>query len=361
MKYLVAILLVLGFYPAFAQEVDTSAFIQQTERLELEVLNDYHNYTVIPGEEHGLMIVSEPNEFHATGEYWQLIGVDTDLKEKWRQDIFANPGTYFKGYEYNEGSYYMLFGRREFRQEELTVFRIGAESNDTTTFKINTVFPIDLEFFEIMGNTIIFGGYAFYKPVIMLFNMNDKLPKVLPGVYNNFANILDLVPNEGLNIFSVVMTDRLPNKYNTITIKSYAADGTPIQDRTINPGEGKSLLGAASTSFLSGYQYIAGTYSQKKGEYSRGLYLARLRNGIQESIQFHNYGDLENFFVHMSDRREQRVKDRIKRRKASGKRIKFNYRLAIHNIIEQEDQYLMIGEAYYPRYRNASGTGLPAL
>ncbi|MEL7145067.1 MAG: hypothetical protein AAFO69_01760 [Bacteroidota bacterium] len=355
MKNVVAFILMLLVFTVNAQEQDTSSFIKQTNRLEMEVLNDYHNFTVIPGEDNGLLVVSEPNDERTRGEYWEVIGLDTDLKQKWKQNVFAEAGTYLKGYDYNEDNYYMLFAKRQFREEELTVFRIGAGANDTTTYRINTVFPIDLEFFEIMGNTIIFGGYAFYKPVIMLFNMNDKLPKVLPGVYNNFATILDLIPNDRLNIFSVVMTDRLPSKYNTITIKSFASDGTPIQDRTINPGKETNLLDAASTSFLSGYQYIAGTYSKRKNEFSRGLYLARLKNGIQESILYHNYGDLENFFVHMSDRREQRVKERIQRRKASGKKIRFNYRLAIHNIIEQDDQYLMIGEAYYPRYRHAAG------
>lgn len=361
MKYVVTLWLVLTVCLANAQEQDTSSFIKQTHRLELEVYNDYHNFTVIPGDDNGLLVVSEPNDERTVGERWEMIGLDTNLNERWRQNVFANAGTYFKGYDYNEDNYYLLFGRRQFREEELTVFRLGAERNDTTTFRINTVFPIDLEFFEIMGNTIIFGGYAFYKPVIMLFNMNEKLPKVLPGVYNNFASILDLIPNDRLNIFSVVMGDRLPSKYNTVTIKSYASDGTPIQDRTLNPGKETNLLDAASTSFLSGYQYIAGTYSKRKNEYSRGLYLARLKNGIQESILYHNYGDLQNFFVHMSDRREQRVKERIKRRKASGKRIRFNYRLAIHNMIEQDGQYLMIGEAYYPRYRHASGgiAGMP--
>ena len=356
MKYYIALSIVFIISNfSLAQEKDTSSFIRQTDRIEMEVLNDEHSFRVIPGEQNGLMVISQPNDYRTIGELWELTTIDTALNVSWKQTLFAEAGTYLKGYEYNRDNYYLLFGRQQYKQEELTVFRINAIDIDSTTYHINTVFPIDLEFFEIMGNTIIFGGYAFYKPVIMTFNMEDRLPKVLSGVYNNFATILDLVPNDRLNIFSVIMTERLPSKFSTVTIKSFTADGTPIQDRSINPGQEKSLLDAASTSFLSGYQYIAGTYSQRRNDYSRGLYLARMKNGIQESILFHNYGDLENFFVHMSDRREKRVKQRIKRRKENGKRIRFNYRLAIHDIIEQDGQYVMIGEAYYPRYRSSSG------
>jgi len=323
-KIVVIISLNFVLISAFAQKADTSAIIKQTGRLEIELSDDYQDFTVISGEEDGLMIVSDQGE------------------------------EYFKGYEYSEGDFYLLFGKQEFRQEELSVIKYSAATGDTTTYNINTVFPIDLEYFEILGNTMIFGGYAFYKPVIMLFNTENKLPKVLPGVYNNSASILDIVPNEKLGVFSLIMSERLPSKQGTVTIKSYTSDGTPIQDRILNPGTEKSLLDAASTTFLSGYQYVAGTYAQRKTDYSRGLYLARLKNGIQESVTYHNYGNLENFFVHFSDKREKRVKERIKRRKALGKRIKFNYRLAIHDIIEQDDQYIMIGEAYYPRYRSNS-------
>lgn len=58
----------------------------------------------------------------------------------------------------------------------------------------------------------------------------------------------------------------------------------------------------------------------------------------------------------MSERREKRVKERIERRKSLGKKIKFNYRLMVHDIIERENEYILVGEAYYPRYRSTSST-----
>ncbi len=341
---------------ALAQEADTSSIIKQTDRLEIPLTNDYQDFTVISGEGNGLMVVSEVDTEIGNGEEWNILLLDTTFQLKHRTSIASGREIYFKGHEYADHNYFLLFGKQQIRQEELTVIKYNATNGDTTTFKINTVFPIDLEYFEVIGSTIIFGGYAYYKPVVMLYNMNTKLPKVISGIYNNVSSILDVIPNDQLGIFSIVMSERLPGKQGTVTIKSYTADGTPIQDRRLDPGENRTLLDAASTSFLSGYQYVAGTYAKRKSEFSRGLYVSRLKNGIQESMAYHNYGDLENFFVHFSDRKEKRVKERIQRRKALGKRIKFNYRLTAHNIIEQDDQYILIGEAYYPRYRNSSQT-----
>ena len=36
--------------------------------------------------------------------------------------------------------------------------------------------------------------------------------------------------------------------------------------------------------------------------------------------------------------------------------MKLNYRMVIHNIIEKEEEYIFIGEAYYPTYRTESYT-----
>ncbi len=338
------------------KESDTSQVINQTNRLEIEIGDDDHDFTVIPGEENGLMLVTETSRTQSDGLQWMLQGIDTSLNIVWKRSLVTPFGSYFKGYEYSDDHYYLLFGTSEYRREDMSMWRINAATTDTVRYEINTVFPIDLKYFEIVGNTAILGGYAFYKPVILLFDMTTRRPKVLPGIYNNFSEILDVVPNDDLRIFTVIMTERMPNKLNTVSIKSFTSDGTLIQNRNLLPGEDKSLLDGASTTFLSGYQYVAGTYARKKSEFSRGLYLARLKNGIQEFIEYHNYGDLNNFFSYMSDRREQRVKERIKRRKSLGKKIRFNYRLMVHDIIERDNEYILVGEAYYPRYRSATTT-----
>jgi hypothetical protein len=49
-------------------------------------------------------------------------------------------------------------------------------------------------------------------------------------------------------------------------------------------------------------------------------------------------------------KREKRIKDRIERRKEKGKKIRFNYRFIIHEIVPYKDQFVLLGEAFYPKY-----------
>ncbi len=356
---LIALIIVVGEVRA-QKSYDTSEIINQTDRLEIEMTDDDYDFTVISGEENGLMLVTETTKTVPEGLEWVLQGVDTSLNINWRMNLVTPFGSYFKGYEYADDHYYLLYGTSEYRREDMSVYQIDANTQDTSKFEINTVFPIDLTYFEVVGNTLVFGGYAFYKPVIMLYDMNTRKPKVLPGIYNNFSEILDVVPDDEMQIFTVIMTERMPSKLYTVSIKSYTSNGTLIQNRNLNPGDDKSLLDGASTTFLDGYQYVVGTYARRKSEFSRGLYVSRLKNGIQEYVRYHNYADLSNFFSYMSEKRESRIKKRIAKRKQLGKKLRFNYRLMVHDVIERENEYILVGEAYYPRYRsNSTAYGRP--
>ena len=56
----------------------------------------------------------------------------------------------------------------------------------------------------------------------------------------------------------------------------------------------------------------------------------------------------------MRARRQERIENKIERKKINGKKIKFNYRLLVHDIIDHGDQYIMLGEAFYPKYKTSS-------
>ncbi len=185
---------------------------------------------------------------------------------------------------------------------------------------------------------------------MLVYDFIEKKPKVLPGIYDKNGDILDLITNDEMGLFTVMVSDRNKNKYNTIIAKTFTSRGDLVQENSITPEEKKNLVDAVSTTFNGGYQYIAGTYSKNSSSYSRGLYLSRFANGRQQFIKYHEYASLNNFFGYMTTKREQRVKERIKRRAEKGKSSNFNYRLLVHDIIQRDNEYLLVAEAYYPRY-----------
>ena len=342
----------LTYGQVLSEDTLDSTFLVQPNRIEFEMGPKDGDFQIVPAKEQGLLVVKTTRVRSKDGWLWSFNMVDTTLNMTWTRVIPIQYGSNFLGYDHFGDSFFLLFGESNYKLEEMKVMRLNIKSGDYNYYDVNTVFPVQLSEFEVVGNTLIFGGYANFRPVLMLYDMDEKKPKVLPGFYNNNSDIIELRVDDDTRTFTVILNEKTFNKKITVSIKTFTEKGTLLQTKALESDYEKSLIDGVSTTFESGVQYVAGTYARRKSEYSRGLYLAKLKGGEQILIKYHNYGDLENFFSYMKEKREQRVKDRINKRKVSGRKIKFNYRLLVHDIVERDDEYILIGEAYYPKYSN---------
>ncbi|WP_421764433.1 hypothetical protein [Ekhidna sp.] len=354
MKKFLIVLLLIPFF-SFSQrkkDRDTSAVILQPNRIEFEKKRDGSEFYVVPGDKKGILLVEETLEASrgGGGYEWKLHMIDTALQIKWSQTLIIPSGGALLGYEYFEGRFYLLYSKNQFRSEDLVVYQFTSVSTDFVAYEITTVFPVDITHFESVGETLLIAGYANFRPVVITYNINDRIPRVVPGFYDNKNEILDLVVDEDSKLFTVIMSEKMRNKKYTVRVRTFTDRGDIIQDNLVNPGEKRSLLDAASTTFAGGLQYLAGTHSRKSLQYSQGFYLSKFINGQQQFNKYFPFADLNNFFGHLKPKREERIMNRIERKREKGKIKKFNYRLLVHKILQRDGEYIMIAEAYYPRY-----------
>ncbi|MFY0653212.1 MAG: hypothetical protein JXQ96_14315 [Cyclobacteriaceae bacterium] len=357
-------LLLLLSFQSFAQKkakkdttTEKHSFIVQPNRIEFEIDNRDGDFQIISAEENGLLVINETKERNRRGFAWNFNLIDSSLNIQWTKKYTIPYGSSFLGYDYNDGGFYLLFGKSQYRLEEMRVMRLALHNGDTASYTVNTVFPVQLSTFEVLDNTILFGGTANYRPVVMLYDMVAQKPKVLRGFYNSNSDIIDIRTDDPSKTFTVILNEKTFKKKVTVSIKTFDATGNLLQTKSLDTDFDKSLIDGVSTTFSNGEQYVAGTFARRKSEYSRGLYLAKLDRGQQELIKYHSYADLSNFFSYMKVKREQRVKSRIEKRKEQGKKVKFNYRLLVHDIVQRGDEYILIGEAYYPKYSSTNSGG----
>ncbi|MEP0365888.1 MAG: hypothetical protein ABJN36_10410 [Cyclobacteriaceae bacterium] len=358
MKSFIYILICLGSLSALAQKKDagdTSSYIQQVDRIEFDIGFGNDNYHLISGGEDGLLVFVETYDNSGDGNKWQLHKLDTSLNIVWTRVLFTPFDSYFLGYDFFDGNYYLLFNDSKYDNTELLLFEVQAESAVIDSYEINTVFPIELTEFEVLESTVLLTGNTNYRPVALTYNFIDQKPKVIPGIYDKHGEIQDLIMDDELGTFTLIVSERMPDRRYTIIAKTFTSGGDLIQENTIDPGDEQSIVDGVATHFYGGYQYMAGTFSEKSTTYSYGFYLAKFVNGRQQLIKYHNYASLDNFFEYMGEKREKRMKERIRRKAARGKNPGLSYRLLVHDIVQRGDEYLLVAEAYYPRYSSSSG------
>lgn len=357
------ILIILLFSPVLLsaqkkKDRDTSAVILQPNRIEFEKQREASDFYVVPGDKDGVLVIENTEEsVKGGGYYWKLHMVDTSLQVVWSQNIIVPADGSILGYEYYGGKFYLLYSKSRYRNEDLIVYQLNSLNTDYIKYDITTVFPVDITYFESVGETLLIAGYTNFRPVVITFNINERKPRVVPGFYDNKNNILDLVVDDESKFFTVILSERMRNKKYTVRVKTFSDKGDLIQDNLINPGDKRSLLDAASTTFAGGLQYLAGTHSKKSLQYSQGFYLSKFINGQQQFNKYYPFADLNNFFGYLKPKREERIMSRIERKRERGKVKKFSYRLLVHEILERDSEYIMIAEAYYPRYNYSNNSG----
>ncbi|MEK6478312.1 hypothetical protein WJR50_12275 [Catalinimonas sp. 4WD22] len=329
------------------------AQIVQPDRIEIEVESTSNEFVVVSADENGLLIFRDSEERNPEGKHiWEFHKYNTALKQEWRRDLAIESDYILRGYDYDKGQLCVLFQDGPYQDRRWPMLNMSVETGDTVQHFINRVAPVNLEYFEIVGQTVVLGGQINYKPVVIHYDMLTSRLRALPGIYQENGELIDIIPNENDNTFDVLIGEMNDNRVKTVTLKAYDQYSNLLQSAPLNTEDRKNLLDAQVTEFDGEKQFLAGTYGPRRSRYSRGIFIASVQPNGEQDIKYYNYGDLNNFFNYMRDKREARIKRRIERRKQKNKKLKFNYRMVIHELIADNGKYILLGEAYYPKYNS---------
>jgi len=330
------------------------AQLVQPQRFERELSNFEDGFEVMAGGEDGLILYRWLNEYDKQGgQLWEFVLLDTALNVSWEKKLFMERNIVFKGYDFSMGSYYFLFQQNSSNSKDLKLMQMRQNNGDTLRYTIKNLVPLELTEFEITDGAALLGGYYNGEPLVIHFDFQEMKTKVLPGIFGSKTELVQLKVDD--NAITVLVSDKTIDKRNTLTIKNYDIDGEYLNTFTFNPDLDKGLIFGRITEIENETDLVVGTYGPKRSEYSRGLFLGVVNEMNQQQIKYFNYANFENFFNYMRIKRRERVSNRIDRKKIQGKKIKFNYRLLVHEIFKQGDDYIILGEAFYPKY-SSTGT-----
>ncbi|MEM6522857.1 MAG: hypothetical protein AAGF85_04290 [Bacteroidota bacterium] len=329
------------------------AQIIQNERFEVPLENE-GPFEVVSSGKDGLFlyqrIVSQSNE--ATG-VWKVAHLDTSFDVKWVKLYSLGADYELVDHYYNDGRVFLLFNNFASKNRNLELMSWDMEG-ELLRVPIRNYIPFSYFDFTATQEAVVIAGYFNYRPIVVLYSYIDRVPRVLPGIFNEKSIISDIKINDN-QTFDVTVAGRTIDKKNTLFVNTFDFEGNIVKKVALDTDRTKSLLFGRTQQMENSAQLVAGVYGRYNSEYSRGLFVYSLNRFGEQKQKFYNYAELKNFFNYMRAGRERRVKNRIERRKIKGKKIKFNYRFLVHDLIEYDSQYVLLGEAFYPKYRNVSG------
>jgi hypothetical protein len=334
------ILFCLAASPCFSQ-------LEQTVRFEIPIRdNEDENHSVVSVGKQGLMVY---RRLHGRKEdQIELVRIDTTLKEIWKGYIQVSSDLALLHTEPKEDFLFLLFKNRQYAQGDFQIVAVKIDKGEYGTYTVKNLIPFNPSEFVITNEAALIGGYFNYRPLILHYSFQTRQSKILPGFFNEPGELTQLKANRDGTV-DVIVSARNFERRKSLWIRNYNPEGNLIKTIILQPDEDKNLIYGRSLKTVSGRQVVSGVYGRFP-EYSRGIFVAEIDDVGEYKITYYNFADLERFFNYMKAKREKRVKERIERRKVKGKKIKFNYRFMVHELIPFGDQFVMLGEAFYPHY-----------
>jgi hypothetical protein len=325
--------------------------VVQPERFEIPIAKDESKYEVITAGENGMFLCRRVMTKDGKGAV-EIIKLDTAFNRAWQGYVEIDPILEVVGRRTDGDSLYLLLRHPDFAKKDLTMFVISQANGDYVRHKIRNFIPLFINDFQIAKSGVLIGAYYNYIPVVLFYSFKTLNSKILPGLSNEQADLTQIKVNDD-GTFDVLVSARTVTKQKTIWTKSYDAEGNLQFQTPLIAEENKNLLFARSISAQNDFKFIAGTYGNKNSEYSRGIFISTIGSNGGQQIRYYNYADFTNFFKYLKARREMRIKERIERRKVKGKKVRFNYRFIVHEIVPYNNQFILLGEAFYPKYISA--------
>jgi hypothetical protein len=321
----VVLLLSLTILPcANAQQV------LQTNRYEIPAIKDEKAFEVIPAQENGLFLYRRLSS--SSSDHIEIVKLDTAFQEMWRGYLPVDKKFLLMGKRADHGKLFFLLRYQDYSKNNFQLFSIEQSNGTFLKYDIRNFIPFTPTEFQVTEKAAIMGGYYNQVPVVVYYSFLTEKTKVLPGLLNESGELtqVKMYPD---GTFDVLISAKNFRGQQTIWIKNYDDEGNIQSNYALEPEGSKHLIFARSMKTTNNMQLVAGVFGGRNSLYSRGLFLASIDPSGMQQLRYYNYGDLENFFKYMKARREQRVKQRIERRKIKGKKTRFNYRFLVHEIV----------------------------
>ncbi|MCE7863153.1 MAG: hypothetical protein DYG99_06395 [Bacteroidetes bacterium CHB5] len=337
-----------------------TAQVEQLSRYELVITgNEGEAFNVASLEEDGLLIYrkvivpGEDNRLH-------LIKIDTTLRESWQGYISVARNLAVSHIRMKDKIVYILLKAAGTISGNFAVIAAHVSNGDYQVYNIENLIPFNPVEFVVTDQGVMLGGYFNYRPLVLFYSFSTQRARVMPGFFNEPGELNQIKANANGTV-DVIVNSKNYERKKSLWIRNYDAGGDLIKTTILEPEDNKHLIFGRSAKMPNNTQVVAGVYGNRSSDYSRGLFVAEINPAGEYKIAYYNFGDLQNFFSYMKANRERRTKERIERRKIKGKKIRFSYRFMVHEVVPYGNQYVMLGEAFYPKYTysnsNAGGLG----
>ena len=326
----------------------TAAFAQTVKRVELPIPQGNDEYHTISLGKEGVLLVAQMSKTSLN-----LQKFNTDLGRDWSIDGVIENGLDFVKSSYDGKSVYLLFSRT--RTDFYQVVKVNIGPGYIENYYLSSVDRFQITDFQTLGYSVFMAGTVRDEPLLIYTNLLNKQSKILPGVSQKNSVIQSVEADTLHKVVNVCFATK-KGKEILLIAKTFDENGDAFGQTVVEPDDDYSFLNGRLFIINDSTKLLVGTYGYRNMQSnsstaSQGLFLSKIVFDEVEFTKYNSFTDFQNFFSFMSERQQEKMQRRIERKKEGGNELKLDYKLLVHDVIQQGSDYLVVGEVFYPEYK----------
>jgi hypothetical protein len=356
---MVGVILALGLVVSGAVAGERAPVLRVDDRVEVEIARG-EDWAVVPAGVAGAVLIGAAER----GREWTLSGLSAELQPTWTVSHSADDRLRLEGWYAEGGTVHVLLHGGS--SPRFTVLEVGVadgklevhnyESPQRRVAFVDELTVADGTAWVLASRNM--GGWQGRNGA--LFAIPDGgAPKVVPvaeafGAKQVWIERLSTDPRSGRVELAGIEVKR---RRNTLLLAGLD-DGRVVEPLRVRAprGAGWNPLGAQRVR-VEGRTLVVGTWAEgEKGMYAQGFFVAPVEGGAVGPPVRTSFTELQHFFDHLPPRVEARREAKAARAKAAGEDLSVGQNLFVHDLVEQDGQLLLVGEAWTPVYRTETTT-----
>jgi hypothetical protein len=322
--------------------------LTQLQRYEYEVKSSDNDFTVIPMKESGIAMVRDLEEYEGNKKLWEVIILDTAFQERWNTKLPMENRLNLIGYEATSENLFLLFRTGETDNSELSLVQMNPGRRAVERYTVKQEVNFRISHFSMANEHALFGGYIMNEPTILIYSLNARQLKVVPGFFRNDMQLMDLRVNLN-NTFNAVLIERKSHqRTKKLIVKTFDESGTLLLEDMTEIDEDHTALAAISSQLKRDELIIVGTWGVSNMRQAFGYFVFRVDPFHDEPIRFYDFAELDHFLNYEKPKRVDRIKTNAKNRRARGKLPEFKVHLNLIALEEYSDGFILQSEVYIP-------------
>lgn len=306
-------------------------------------------YVVVNNQKQGITVVQPSIQGNASNSEYEIkfdhLGLE--LEKKWSGSFKISSQMDLIGYHYSLGNTYLLF-QNGVNAKFIKLVSLNLEKQLIVVFETKELLEININYFAMVQNNAIIGGYNEERPVVFAYNPENGSVTTLENIYQPKAELAEIRVNRDSVTFNVLTSVFNDRKERTLEVHTYDYLGNYIRGYQILSEPEHQLLTGVSSSIMDKLQVVVGLYTTKNGSYPSGLYIHHVDRRGKQSIRYINFGEFDTFLDHLGERRAERLKDRARSKLESGRDWRYKTDVFFRPMIEESGKLIVLAEFYKP-------------